>query len=106
MAFVERLSIEQVKDFARELALRNVEDDFKIYVSKEERFWFVTIEYEWRHEFDVRIKIEDYEQFLYEVGLLDEGQIRKIYAKFMYKIFGGEYKKAYLNNCAKIFDEE
>lgn len=93
--FVERLTEEQVKDFLhQEYSVEYYQSFFRSY---EEAIvgWIC----EWDGEVFDRPVLYDF-----EVLYSNMENIRNNWMKYLYKIFGEEYKEAYLAECAKIFE--
>lgn len=92
--FVERLTEEQVKEFLDE---QYDKDYFKCEFHKSER---ITGKAEFLNNSD-----EDDIFWLsdFEVILTISVSMERNWIKYLYKIFGEEYKEAYLAECAKIF---
>lgn len=94
--FVERLTRKQVKDFLK-----------GIYPETLYKYEFNYIEI--FKEFSVTVytisNSTEIDHFtLYDFDVLYITWSRKLWIKYLYKIFGEEYKVAYLAECAKIFE--
>ncbi len=123
MEFVERLTQKKVEEFANILkSLMEVKErlivfqkDYCRYLisrdanpwnAKEEKGgWVIGIYFKYAKQYNVTIRIGDYDIIAYQVGNLSTETIKKQYLQFMYREFGEEYKKAYMIEAAKILDE-
>lgn len=112
--FFERLTDEQLMDFANEVT--GAETDLhgangwelKIErLTKGKVIDIVMVQYLENHENRICIRIfGDYKVIVLGLGssAVFSYNAKKIYVKHMYRIFGEEYKNAYLANAAKIFE--
>lgn len=109
--FVERLTHKQVKNLAESLVRFYEEfeiEDFEFLISQDRQgaYWSVLISLKkgYCKKYLIDFKLYDYDTIVYDTGLLAEGTINKNSVKFMYQTFGEEYKKAYLDKAAEIFE--
>lgn len=93
--FVERLTEEQVKEFLDE---QYDKDYFKYEFKKSERITGMAEYLNYSDEFDV-FWLSDF-----EVILTISVSMERNWIKYLYKIFGEEYKEAYLAECTKVFE--
>lgn len=93
--FVERLTEEQVKEFLDE---QYDKDYFKYEFKKSERITGTAEYLNDSDEFDV-FWLSDF-----EVIFTISSSMERNWIKYLYKIFGEEYKEAYLADCAQVFE--
>lgn len=115
MEFVKQLTERQVREFAGKLIILSEKRDFHISLSREDSPWNLEEEkggwtmqirfYCIKQHYDITLRLGDYEIIAYQTGKLSEETIKKEYVQFMHQVFGEEYKTAYLENAAKIFEK-
>lgn len=93
--FIERLTEEQVKDF---LDKQYDKDYFEYEFKKGERIAGIVKYLNNSDEFD-SFWLSDFEVVWSILSNMENDWIR-----YLYKIFGEEYKEAYLAECAKVFE--
>ncbi len=92
-SFIQRLTDEQIKDF-----LIKYYPNYKVHNIirfKEDNSIFVQIAKS-QYSNSVGYKLYNFNSTL---------AFPSIWIKYLYSIFGEEYKKAYIDNCLKVFDD-
>lgn len=109
--FVERLNQKQVENLAKSLVGLYEEfkvNDFKFVISQDRRgeYWSVhiTAKETYNEVYGIHFMLCDYGTIIRNTGLICEEVINKNSVKLMYQTFGEEYKKAYLDKAAEIFE--
>lgn len=107
--FINRLNLEQITHFANVLTLpfdefqskdwckyiKNINEDSKrLHLSVSNNT-----------DYTIDFIVYDFEIVVWDTGLLSLEFIQKKFFQFMYQVFGEEYKKAYIANALRIFDE-
>lgn len=91
--FIKRLTDEQIRNFLEEQ-----------YPKKDRYSYSFDI---WQDNIYVRID-HNFGDSSFNMSLFDYHTVGlsrpAIWIKYLYEIFGEEYKQAYLNECAKVFD--
>lgn len=93
--FIERLTKEQIKEFAESInsSSKGYEVSEPLILKSEIRYSIENT----RCDFgcSINVALEDFEA---------RGESTIMWLKYLYKIFGEEYKEAYLAECAKVFE--
>lgn len=96
--FVEKLSVNQVKEFLNEIYPETQGFDYSMIMPKQTtpqgHYIYVNVNNE-RNDFNTNLRLEDYDA---NISRPNE------WLKFLYKIFGEEYKQAYIQECLSVFE--
>lgn len=96
--FVKRLTEEQIKDFLDEQCDR---DYFKYEFTHNKKREIIVATVKYLHN------SEEFDSFWlsnFEAIGSCSSSLENIWLRYLYKIFGEEYKESYLENCAKVFE--
>lgn len=96
--FVERLTEEQIKSFIEE---QYDEDHFEYEFAHIKKREIITATVKILYDSDEH---DNFWLLDFEVAWSNSQNIEEEWIKYLYKIFGEEYKEAYLAECAKIFE--
>lgn len=100
--FVERLSVAQVKDFLNEIYPEEQCFSYSISMSKCTPYIRVCI-CNYKTMFNLDIQLKDYDAItIYKATISWPHK----WLKYLYKVFGEEYKQAYIQECLSVFDED
>lgn len=98
--FIEKLSVEQVKEFLNSIYPEKQGFDYSMIMPEEsnpqKEYVYVNVERD-RNDFNLNIRLEDYDATI---------SCPNKWLKFLYKVFGEEYKQAYIQECLSVFDED
>lgn len=96
--FVERLTEQQIKDFLDEQYDKNYLK-YEFTHNKKRETIIVTVKYLHNSK-----QFDYFWLFDFEVIWSNSSSMENNWIRYLYKIFGEEYKEAYLVDCAKIFE--
>lgn len=89
--FVQRLTDEQIREFIERYFPRK---DRYSYTVDKSKYLYVTVDY--NNDYDFIFRLYDYDS----EGFSKPGE----WIKYLYEVFGEEYKKAYLAECEEVFN--
>lgn len=96
--FIERLTEEQVKDFLDE---QYDKDYLKYEFIHNKKIGTISGTVKYLHDSD---EFDSFWLYDFEVGWCNFSTKENDWIRYLYKIFGEEYKEAYLAECAKVFE--
>lgn len=94
--FVEKLTVNQVKEFLNEIYPEEQGFDYAIDMSDDTPYICVNVDND-KNDFDTNMRLEDYDA---TISWTDK------WLRYLYKVFGEEYKQAYIQDCLSVFDED
>ena len=105
--YVERLTEEQINEFARMLkteAQKVTNSEWEMIISRPFNERVIIAIYCTNPVWDICVHMYDFHVEIAKSLLVRHSVIKEIYAKFMYGIFGKEYRREYIAEKDKIFN--
>lgn len=96
--FVEKISVNQVKEFLNEIYPKTQGFEYLIIMPEQttpqSKYIYASVNND-INDFNTNLRLEDYDA---NISRPNE------WLKFLYKIFGEEYKQAYIQECLSVFE--
>lgn len=106
--YIEQLTEEQVNEFATMLkveAQKATNSEWKTIISKPFNARVIIAIYCTNPTWDICVHIYDFHIEVIKSILVEHSVIKEQYARFMYEIFGEEYKKKYIAARESMFEK-
>lgn len=107
--FINQLTDVQLTAFARDLTrtITELDDrDWNIYIRQKKDVARISLSVTNDSRYNMEMNLFNFDLSIFNSGMFLNTFITKKFFQFMYRTFGEEYKTAYLENAAQVFEDD